>query len=325
MIRLAGFGRVCLVVWVANVALFAAPTAARCQTEIRYAAMPLISQAPIIIAQRRGFFTAENIKLTVTRVASGPQGLEAMMARSVDAAHISDTPMINALANGIDIVVVADNGRITRQNTQSAILVKADSSIQTLADLKGKKIANLPPGTITDVQLRGMILPKVGLRPGVDVTTISAGFPQMPGMLRSGTVDAILEVEPFVTMLTKSGEFRTISKLDDYIPEAGNYLSMITFRREYVVANRDTIRRFLRAYLKGVAVFQQDTDARVAALNEWAGIPADVGRDVPPITISLDGRINPDALVSVVKTLMDLNIIKKSVDVLPHIDNSLLP
>lgn len=178
---------------------------------IRYAAMPLLSQAPVVIAQQKGLFAAEGVDVTLLKVNSGPQGLEAVMAGSADAAHISDTPLIYAASNGLKIKVVADNGLITKDNTQAAILVRSDSDIHSLADLKNKKIACLPPGTITDVQLKGLILPQIGLTPGSDVTVVPAGFPDMPGLLRAGTVDAVLENEPFVTTMLKQGGFRVLS------------------------------------------------------------------------------------------------------------------
>ena len=293
--------------------------------EIRYAAMPLLSQAPIIIAERKGLFAAEGVKVSLLRVQSGAQGLEAVMAGSADAAHISDTPLIYAASNGLKIAVVADDGRITKKNTQSAILVKADSAIHSLADLKGKTIANLPPGTINDVQLKGLILPQLGLKPGTDVSIIVAGFPDMPGMLRAGTVDAVFEDEPFVTTMQKQGGFRVVSNLSNFIPNNGNYLSMITFRQDYLSSHATAVQHFLRAYVKAVAIYAHDKDERVAALSEWVKLPRDILEDVPPLEISENGMINVDALTPVADTLLKLGYIKNAVDIRPYVDNGYLP
>jgi NitT/TauT family transport system substrate-binding protein len=293
--------------------------------EIRYAAMPLLSQAPIVIAERRGLFAAEGVKVSLLRVQSGAQGLEAVMAGSADAAHISDTPLIYAASNGLKIVVVADNGRITKENPQSAILVKADSAIHSLADLRGKKIANLPPGTINDVQLKGLILPQLGLKPGTDVSIVVAGFPDMPGMLRAGTVDAALENEPFVTTMLKQGDFRVLSNLSDFIPNSGNYLSMIAFRQDFLSSHAAVVQHFLRAYVKAVAVYTHDKEERVAALSEWVKLPRDILGDVPPLEISENARIDVDALTPVADTLLKLGYIKNPVDIRPYVDNSYLP
>ena len=295
------------------------------QTEIGYAAMPILSQAPVIIGQRKGFFEAEGIKLKLVRVQSGAQGIEAMMAGSVHAAHVSDTPLIHAAASGLGIVVVADNGRITKDNTQGAILVKADSPIRTLEDLRGKKLASLPPGTINDVQLKARVFPKLGLRAGTDITLVVAGFPQMEGMLRAGTVDAIYQMEPFLTMMLKTGSYRVVSRLEEYMQDEGHYLSMITFRKDFATANPEAMRRFLRAYLKGVAVYTRDPDERAAALGEWVKLPMDMLKEVPPLVMRLDGKISLGALIAAEQALEQLGYLKKPVDIRPHVDNSYLP
>lgn len=295
------------------------------QTEIKYAAMPILSQAPLVIGQRKGFFEAEGIKLTLVRVQTGAQGVEAMMAGSVHAAHIADAPLINAAASGLNIIAVADNGRITKDNTQSAILVRSESPIRTLADLKGKTLASLPPGTITDVQLKALVFPKLGLKPGTDVSIVVAGVPHMEGLLRAGTVDAAVQYEPFITMMLKSGNFRAVSRLNEYIPEEGNYISMITFRRDFASANPDSMRRFLRAYLKAVAVYTQDSDERAAAIVEWIKLPIETIRDVPPLAMSANGKIAVEALTSVTQSLEKLGYLKKPVDIRPYVDNRYLP
>jgi len=312
-LTLVGFFTVIL----GTVVLAPAPTLA--QIEIGYA------QAPIIIGQRKGFFEAEGIKLKLVQVQSGAQGIEAIVAGSVHAAHIADSPLIHAAASGLNIIVVADNGRITKENTQGAIMVRSDSPIHTMADLKGKKLANLPPGSINDVQLKALVFPKLGLRPGTDVTLIVAGFPQMEGMLRAGTMDAVYQMEPFITMMMKTGKYRIISRLSDYIPEEGNYLSMITFRREYASANRETIRRFLRAYLKGVGVYAKDPEERAAALSEWVKLPVDILKEVPPLVMKLDGKIDVKTLISATQTVEQLGYLKKAVDLRSYVDNSYLP
>jgi len=292
---------------------------------VRYAAMPLLSQAPVVIAKQKGLFAAEGVNVTMLKVNSGPQGLEAVMAGSADAAHISDTPLIYEASNGLKIKVVADNGLITKDNTQAAILVRSDSDIHSLGDLKNKKIACLPPGTITDVQLKGLILPRLGLTPGADITVVPAGFPDMPGLLRAGTVDAVLENEPFVTTMLKQGGFRVVSNLSEFIPSNGSYLSMITFRDDFLSSHAETVRHFLNAYVKAVDIYTHDKEARIAALSEWTKIPRDVLEDVPPLQIAANAKISADALPPVVQTLLKLNYIKKPVDILPYVDNDYLP
>jgi sulfonate transport system substrate-binding protein len=69
---------------------------------------------------------------------AGPQLLEGLNAGRLDFGHTGETPPISAQAAGAPLLYVASEP----PNPQGeAILVQKDSPIQTIADLKGKKIA----------------------------------------------------------------------------------------------------------------------------------------------------------------------------------------
>lgn len=77
-------------------------------------------------------------KITWLEFPAGPQLLEALSVGSVDFGSTGDTPPVFAQAAGSNLVYVG--AELPKPET-SAILVRQDSSIKTLADLKGKKIA----------------------------------------------------------------------------------------------------------------------------------------------------------------------------------------
>jgi len=68
----------------------------------------------------------------------GPALLEALNAGSIDFGRTGNTPPIFSQASGSDLRYVAAG---TSKYEGSGILVQNDSSIQTLNDLKGKKVA----------------------------------------------------------------------------------------------------------------------------------------------------------------------------------------
>ncbi|CAJ0686527.1 Putative aliphatic sulfonates-binding protein [Ralstonia edaphis] len=69
---------------------------------------------------------------------AGPQQLEALSAGSLDLAITGDTPPVFAQAAGKDLRYV---GVEPPKPDSSAILVQQDSTLKTLADLKGKRVA----------------------------------------------------------------------------------------------------------------------------------------------------------------------------------------
>ena len=81
---------------------------------------------------------------------STPPLMEALRAGRVDIAAGGETGVLLAIANGVKVSILA--GTIERRHSGSAILVRADSALKSIADLRGRKIA-LPYFTKQHYQL----------------------------------------------------------------------------------------------------------------------------------------------------------------------------
>ncbi|MEH2146994.1 aliphatic sulfonate ABC transporter substrate-binding protein [Nostoc sp.] len=79
------------------------------------------------------------INVQWAKFTAGPQLLEAMNVGSLDVGAVGETPPIFAQATGIPFVFIASTKPATGEGT--AIVVHKNSSIKTVADLKGKTLA----------------------------------------------------------------------------------------------------------------------------------------------------------------------------------------
>src|SRR6185436_3854307 len=86
----------------AKVALlaFAAPSAALDMTpaKVRYGQFAGVPLPTIIVAQEKGFFTAQNLTVEVTNVQGPPEAIQALAANNIDLGHTS----VQATMMGID-------------------------------------------------------------------------------------------------------------------------------------------------------------------------------------------------------------------------------
>ncbi|MHC5830780.1 MAG: PhnD/SsuA/transferrin family substrate-binding protein, partial [Nostoc sp.] len=81
----------------------------------------------------------QGIGVTWSQFVSGPPLLEALNVGSIDMGPTGETPPIFAQAAGTNLIYVVNTPPGNGEG--SAIIVLKDSPIQTLAGLKGKKVA----------------------------------------------------------------------------------------------------------------------------------------------------------------------------------------
>jgi len=140
--------------------------------------------APLIVAEERGYFAARGLDVELIAPADPNDPPKLVAAGKADVA-VSYQPQLHIqVAEGLPLVrfgtLVA-----TPLNT---LVVLEDSPIQTLADLKDRKIG-FSVGGFEDALLRAMLAP-VGL--GLDdVTLINVNFSLSPALI-SGQVDAVI-------------------------------------------------------------------------------------------------------------------------------------
>ena len=78
---------------------------------------------------------------------------------------------------------------VTLYDNYTHIVVKGDSGINTVADLRGKRVSTGSPGSGTEV-IANRILTAAGLNPDADISREQLGAAESAGAMRDGRVDA---------------------------------------------------------------------------------------------------------------------------------------
>lgn len=150
---------------------------------------------PLVILKSLGTLEKElekkGVKVEWKEFQAGPALLEALNAGSIDFGRTGDSPPIFAQAAGSPIVYVAAG---YSKYEGSGILIPKDSPIQSLADLKGKKIG-FAKGSSSHY-----LLVKALEKAGLDYNDITPAYLQ-PGDARvafeQGSIDAWVVWDPF--------------------------------------------------------------------------------------------------------------------------------
>jgi sulfonate transport system substrate-binding protein len=203
-------------------ALVGAPAFAEDQKEIRIGyqknGVLVIARQQAVLEQH---FTSSGIAISWIDFPSGPPMLEAMNAGSVDFGQVGDTPPIFAQSAGAKIVYVAGQPITNGQG----ILVKPESTIRTLADLKGKRIGFTKGSSAHNVVV--MALEKAGLAYS-DITPVYLSPPDGAAAFARDSIDAWAVWDPYFAI----GEGRGGGKVLVNAYEIGKTNS-------FYIANRD--------------------------------------------------------------------------------------
>lgn len=114
--------------------------------------------------------------------------LEALGAQAIDIGGAGGAPFAFAFASGSKIrAVYAYRPESARTGKASAIVVRKDSPIRTLADLKGRKLATIRGSAGQDLALK--LLEKAGLQPN-DVQWVYLHNGESKAALAAGSIDA---------------------------------------------------------------------------------------------------------------------------------------
>jgi NitT/TauT family transport system substrate-binding protein len=135
----------------------------------------------------------------LTHFAGTPTEMTALATGELDCAALAYSTFALGIENAgmADLRVIADEFQdgVPGYHT-NAFVVRKDSPIKTVEDLKGKILASNQTGSAIDMALRAM-LAKHHLQDKRDLTIIEVRFPDQKAMLKEGKVDLITAVLPF--------------------------------------------------------------------------------------------------------------------------------
>lgn len=280
------------------------------------------SLSPLLIAKEKGWFEEafekEGIKVKWTEFQSGPPQFEGLAADKLDFSQVGNSPVISGQAAGISFKEIGLSQDGLKAN---GILVKKDSGIHNLKDLKGKKIAVAKGSSGFDFLYKA--LDQEGLSAG-DVNIIQLQPDEATSAFENGAVDAWSIWEPYLSIETLKHEAKIIANgesTDLYSP--GFTLVRTKFADEYP----DEVVRFLKVYDKAVAWQKKHREEAADLYADIKNLDKEVVKNVLNNTEPLNEVINDDIIKAQQETAdfqYRTKAINKKIDVKEVVDNSFI-
>ena len=190
-------------------AFASSPVRADEAASIRVGSILAMGTAAPFVAQELGYYEETRMDISISEFSDGTTLMEAFAAGELDVALVGIAPAATWFGKGVDLKVVAGTN-----GGGHVLMTRADSGIETVADLKDKMMAEPGIATVTDAMLRAQILTDAGLNPDMDVILIPGMKPadMATALMATREVDAMITWEPYAsqTMADYGDEIRVL-------------------------------------------------------------------------------------------------------------------
>lgn len=212
-----------------------------------------------IVLIESGVAAKYDLKIELVNLRTGVEVAEALVGGSVDVGSIGETPLTSLLAQTKDVVVIGT--AVSTDGSYAKVIVRKDSPLQTLEDLKGKKIATkIGSGSYRALSdfcaQRGCTIN--------DFEILNTAPAAILAAVESGSVDAGIWFAPTTSIAVAKGFGRIMMDFKGANQGQASWVA----NRKYAEENPDMVARFLAATIEAQDILVNDHDRAAQLLAQ---------------------------------------------------------
>ena len=274
---------------------------------------------PPLVAIEKGFFKANGVAVEAIPFRGGPDLLKGVLAGSVEMGLTGATDPLVFRERGTAIRAVAT---IVEKNHFTLVTAPR---ISRLEDLKGGSIGVTVVGATTWIFAR-LLAKKMGWDPERDVKIVALGGmdAQMAALSRG-------EIAAFIWgdggwVVAVQGKGKVLMRLDTVTPK---WISEFAYTTDETIrTKKDTAHKVLRGLFQAIKFCRENPEETIRIASKGIGWPEAATRKayehVLPL-LSVDGRIDVEALRIMQDTLLEQGVLKKRLPLEEHYTTEFTP
>jgi aliphatic sulfonates family ABC transporter substrate-binding protein len=276
--------------------------------------------APIpYLADALGYFEDEfaedNISVELVEFSLGPAIIEAVGGNQVDIGFLGDLPAFSGLINGGNYKIIAR----WESDTNRCLIVRDDAGINSLEDLKGKRLA-VSFGS-TQQTLAYNYLSAAGLTDN-DVELVNLSLADTVTSIANGDIDAAVVDELQASQAIEKGGVTKLTDSEGY----KLFVSPVIAQNDFLEENPEVAVRILKTLQKAALWSEENTDESIKLAAERMGVDeSTVSSKLSHSNLELQlGDEEIEAINTSFDQCYELGILKEKININDYIDTSYL-
>jgi NitT/TauT family transport system substrate-binding protein len=252
------------------VALSSSLSAAAEKVTIMYTATAAFASA--FVAKDQGFFEKHGVDVTLQLNPNTSLVATAVASGSAEVGITTPTVAFQAVDNGIPLQSFASTN-VFPDPSAAGLVVSPTSGITGPKDLAGKKIGVPGIGGLLDVVMLEWVAVNGGDPSKINVVEIS--LPQTADVLKSGQVDGVAGVDPFLSRAVDLGVGKLVGDFMTVVPP-GTVGGIFVTTKAWADAHKDAIRGMQDALDDALVYIKSNPDSARASLAKYTTLPPKV-------------------------------------------------
>jgi len=282
---------------------------------VRIGYLPIAACLPYFIGDEMGYFTEENLEVKPIRFETSQQQMDALLQGQIDVITSTATA-IGLLVqekspNQFKVFGVNTNGT---KNALDVLIVKKDSNIKSVKDLKSKKVGSFPG--IQALTLLKKYFRENGLDPDKDVQIQEMKQDLHLQALDSGQVDAVLTYEPNATIGRQKGISRIlVSGPFAIVTVDPAPTGIFAVSKSYIDKNPQAVKRLIEAFNKSMEYANNNQPEARKILPKFFPIEENIATDMPLPRFDYLQTLDKEAFQKLADVLFTEGILKNRIEV----------
>lgn len=296
--------------------------------KVRVGYLNVMDDAQTMLASEADLYKKNGLDVDMQMFNSGTDLIKAIVGGQLDAGVLGFTNALTWLDKGADIKIVGG-----AQVGYHSMLVRNDSGIKTLADLKGRSVASQQQGSTADIVLNGVVWEQAGItKNDIQMQYVSPSVAIQS--LAAGKVDAAFVFEPYDSIARLTSPVTQLYEIGKEWP----FPCMVVITSgKMATENRDALNAMLDAQKEAIEILQnQPAEAAKFITKNFIkedSVPTSSGGSVPATKVieeSIKSQTFEWAITSehqakmqeIADMMVEQGILKQKIDVTTALDLS---